>query len=130
VRERLFIGLYLDEDVSVIVAQILRARGYEALTARDAAMLGRTDEEQLRYASAQQLALLKHNRDDFLRLHEEWLVAGRHHAGIIAAFRRPVPEITSRLLALLNEVLVEEIMISCASSDSIASTHSSSTRSM
>lgn len=32
----LFIRLYLDEDVSIFVAQLLRAQGFEVLTARDA----------------------------------------------------------------------------------------------
>jgi len=37
----LFIRLYLDEDVSVFVAQLLRPHGFEVLTARDAQNLAR-----------------------------------------------------------------------------------------
>jgi hypothetical protein len=37
-----FIRLYLDEDVNVLVADLLNARGFDALSARDA--------EQLAYA--------------------------------------------------------------------------------
>jgi hypothetical protein len=33
----LFIELYLDEDVSVLVADLVRARGYNAITTREAA---------------------------------------------------------------------------------------------
>jgi hypothetical protein len=39
--------LYLDEDVSVLVATILQARGLDAVTTRDVGKLGRTDAEQL-----------------------------------------------------------------------------------
>jgi len=39
--------LYLDEDVSVVVATILQARGFDVVTTRDLGKLGRTDAEQL-----------------------------------------------------------------------------------
>ena len=42
----LFIRLYLDEDVSVFVAQLLRPHGFEVLTAREAKHLGRSDAAQ------------------------------------------------------------------------------------
>ncbi|HLE61668.1 MAG TPA: DUF5615 family PIN-like protein [Pyrinomonadaceae bacterium] len=61
---RLFIELYLDEDVSVLIADLLQARGFVALTARDAGHLGKTDEEQLAYAVAEQKTFLTHNRID------------------------------------------------------------------
>jgi len=35
--------LYLDEDVSVVAAAILVARGFVAVTVRDSQQLGRTD---------------------------------------------------------------------------------------
>lgn len=31
-----FIRLYLDEDVNVLIADLLKARGFDALTTRDA----------------------------------------------------------------------------------------------
>jgi predicted nuclease of predicted toxin-antitoxin system len=43
----LFIRLYLDEDVNVLVADLLRARGFDAITVRDAGQLRATDAEQL-----------------------------------------------------------------------------------
>lgn len=46
----LFIRLYLDEDVNVLVADLLKARGFDALTARDAGQLQASDEDQLAYA--------------------------------------------------------------------------------
>jgi hypothetical protein len=35
---KLFAELYLDEDVSVLVAALLRARGFDVITARDEGM--------------------------------------------------------------------------------------------
>lgn len=40
---RLFAELYLDEDVSALVVVLLRARGFDAITARDSSMLGQDD---------------------------------------------------------------------------------------
>lgn len=47
---RLFISLYLDEDMNVLVAELLQARGFDAISARDAEQLRATDAEQLAYA--------------------------------------------------------------------------------
>lgn len=40
---KLFAELYLDEDVSVLVAALLRARRFSATTARDEGMLRQSD---------------------------------------------------------------------------------------
>jgi predicted nuclease of predicted toxin-antitoxin system len=64
----LFIRLYLDEDVNVLVAALLNARGFDALTVRDAGQLQTSDEEQLAYAVNQQRTLVTHNRSDFEEL--------------------------------------------------------------
>ena len=64
----LFIRLYLDEDVNVLVADLLNARGFDALTVRDAGKLQTSDAEQLAYAIGEQRALVTHNRSDFEKL--------------------------------------------------------------
>jgi hypothetical protein len=46
----IFIHVYLDEDVDVLVASLLHSRGFEATTAKQAGQLGKTDVEQLEYA--------------------------------------------------------------------------------
>ena len=38
---KLFASLYLDEDASVLIEDILRARGFDVTTARNEKMLGR-----------------------------------------------------------------------------------------
>jgi hypothetical protein len=59
--QQLFIELCLDEDVDVLVAQVVRARGFSAVTTREASRLGATDEQQLIYAASQHWALLTQN---------------------------------------------------------------------
>ncbi|MBV9384927.1 MAG: DUF5615 family PIN-like protein [Chroococcidiopsidaceae cyanobacterium CP_BM_ER_R8_30] len=58
----LFIELYLDEDVDVLVAALLRARGFVATTAQELGQLQKSDKEQLAYAVSQHKTFLTHNR--------------------------------------------------------------------
>jgi predicted nuclease of predicted toxin-antitoxin system len=106
---RLFIELYLDEDVSVLVSRLVRARGFVATTTHDEGLHGRTDAEQLAHAASRQMSLLTHNRADFEALARDYLATGQTHHGIIIAVRRPPHEITRRLLAILNQVTADEM---------------------
>jgi predicted nuclease of predicted toxin-antitoxin system len=106
---RIFVELYLDEDVDVLVAELLRARGYSVTTTRDAGQLGNTDAEQLAYAIQAGRAILTHNRLHFEALGREYLVAGQTHFGILLANRHPPYEIARRLLLLLNQVTADEL---------------------
>ena len=105
---RLFIELYLDEDVSVLVAELLRTRGFIVQTTQEAGRTNADDEEQLAYAVSRQRALLTHNRDDFARLAQKYFADGRKHYGIIIAVRRPPNEIVRRLLTILNQTTSDE----------------------
>lgn len=105
----LFIELYLDEDVSVLLSELLRGRGFIAVTTRDAEMLGKSDREQLRYAVESKYILLTHNRVDFERLHEEYRESSEGHYGIIIAKRRNEYSVLKRLLRILNQVTADEI---------------------
>ena len=51
---RLFISLYIDEDVDVLVAELLRARRFDALTTRDAGRLGQSDADQLAFSVSEE----------------------------------------------------------------------------
>ncbi|NJO83857.1 MAG: DUF5615 family PIN-like protein [Blastochloris sp.] len=107
---KLFIDLYTDEDVAVLIADILRGRGYDVLTTREAGYLGQGDVEQLAYAVQQQRAFLTHNRADFEALAETYYHAGTTHYGIIIAIRHPPHEIVRRLLVVLNNVTADEFI--------------------
>jgi hypothetical protein len=105
----IFIELYLDEDVSVLIGELLRARGFSAITTVEAGNLGRSDDEQLEYAVAEQRAFLTHNRADFERLAKNYFTSGRNHYGIIIAMRRPAHLFLARLLPILNSRTSDEI---------------------
>lgn len=105
----LFIELYLDEDVDVLVAELVRAYGFDVLTARDAGQLGREDEDQLAYAVSVGRAVLTHNRSDFAALAEAYYKTGREHYGMMLAFRRTPYEIAHRLMMILNHITADEM---------------------
>lgn len=55
---RIFAEIYLNEDLDVVVADILKALGFEAVIARDADRSRATDPEQLAYAASEYRVLL------------------------------------------------------------------------
>jgi predicted nuclease of predicted toxin-antitoxin system len=106
---RLFIDLYLDEDVDVLVADMVQARGFAASTTQEAGQIGNNDAEQLAYAVSQHKTLLTHNRTHFETLAQRYLEAGQRHYGMIIAVRRSPYEIVRRLLIILNHVTADEM---------------------
>src|SRR5690349_17095642 len=106
---QLFIELYLDEDVDVLIADLVRARGFAATTTQEAGNIGIGDEEQLAYSVSLQRAFLTHNRVDFEALAAAYYAAGNEHRGIIIAVRRSPYEIVQRLLLILNKVTTDEM---------------------
>ncbi len=105
---QLFIELYLDEDVSALVAKLLRVRGFMVQTAQEAGRQETDDSEQLAYAVSHRRAVLTHNRDDFARLAQDYFATGRKHYGIIIAVRRPPHEIVTRLMTIVNQTTADE----------------------
>ena len=106
---KLFASLYLDEDVSILIANILRARGFDVITARDEQMLGRDDPEQLDKAISLQRCLFTHNRIHYEDIHREAIAGGKKHFGIIIGTRRNVYELARRIATLLDVLTADEI---------------------
>lgn len=106
---RIFVELYLDEDVDVLVAELLRRHGFSATTALEKAQLHRDDYDQMSYAVEQQKTLVTHNRADFESLALSYFAEGKAHFGIIIAVRRSPHEIVRRLLVILNQVTADEM---------------------
>ena len=75
----MFVRIYLDENVSVVVAEILRSRGFEALTAQEAGNKSLSDNKQLEFASANGMAVLTHDRVDFERLATDYFHNDKSH---------------------------------------------------
>ena len=80
------IEIYVDEDAmdSDLVAA-LRSRGVTVITALDAGLIEKSDDEQLAFASDHGCVLYTFNVSDFYRLHKVWVGAGREHGGVILA---------------------------------------------
>lgn len=108
--EKLFISLYLDEDVSVKIAANLRNRGFDVLHAAEAKRLSASDEEQLDMAVIEQRTFLTHNKKHFCLLHEKYIASGKKHFGIIVASRkRNSFETLKKLLDIVQTFSPEEM---------------------
>jgi hypothetical protein len=102
--------LLLDEMLSDDIAQQLRAKGYDVISAvADPALIGLPDEQVLTYATTQGRALVTANIKDFVPLDGRYRAAGQSHAGLIListktfAQNRGFPAaITTALAALLS----------------------------
>lgn len=93
------VTLYLDEDVRPLLADILRTRGFDVVSAVSTHRIGLTDEEQLDTAIEQRRALLTHNIRDFVRLHTKLT---SRHSGIIVSSQEPLHVLLRRSLGLLS----------------------------
>jgi Domain of unknown function (DUF5615) len=106
------IRLYFDEDsLRHALVAALRKRGVDVLTALDARTIAETDEQQLEYAATRGRAIYSFNVGDFCRLHGQWILDRKSHAGIILARQRQfsVGEQMRRLLKLIGTVAAEEL---------------------
>ncbi len=74
----LFVALYTDEDITNLIAKLLRERGYNAISARDVGMGEESDEEQLVYAVERKMTILIYNRDDFLEIDKKMAGGSTH----------------------------------------------------
>jgi hypothetical protein len=80
---------YVDNDVAVKVADLLRGAGHAAASARDLHLENAGDDEQLLVASQHGRIFVTHNESDCVLLHDawqHWTVAwgvADNHAGIL-----------------------------------------------
>ena len=96
--------LYLDEDsMDQDLVRALRARGVDIVTALEAGMIERADEDHLNWATSQNRVVYSFNVGDFYHLHMSFLAQGRPHAGMILAVQQrfSVGEQLRRLLRLV-----------------------------
>lgn len=77
--------LYLDEDLSPRVAELLRQRGLDAVSAHEAGHAGYLDFEQLRFATHEGRCLITRNVADFVEIVRDLVNRQESHAGIILA---------------------------------------------
>ncbi len=104
--------LYLDEDsMDQDLVRALRARGVDVVTALEAGMIERSDDDHLRRAIAEDRVLYSFNVGDFYHLHTRYLVEGVAHTGMILAPQQQfsVGEQLRRLLRLMTTRSPEEM---------------------
>ena len=102
--------LYIDEDaLEGDMVRGLRSHGVDVITAADAGMLRRPDEEHLKFACGEGRVLYSFNVRHFHQIHTAWVAAGRAHSGIILAQqqRYSTGEQIRRLLRLIASVSAE-----------------------
>jgi hypothetical protein len=108
----MMIRLYREEDsMRRSLVRALRARGVDVITALEAGIIGRTDEQQLECATTQGRVLYSFNVAHLYRLHTAYVTQGRSHAGIVLARqqRYSVAEQMRRLLKLTASMSAEEM---------------------
>ncbi len=106
----IFIELYTDEDVSVLIADLIRARGFSVTTTHQAGNLGKSDAGQFEFAANQKKVLLTHNRVDFEKLAKQYFNKNKTHYGIIIAVRRLPNDMVQRILKVLNYTTADEMI--------------------
>ncbi|MEH2368821.1 DUF5615 family PIN-like protein [Nostoc sp.] len=104
-----FAALYSDEDMSALVATLLRSRGLDITTVSEQATLGKTDREQLEFATSVSRCILTHNRVDFERLHLQYIEDNKEHFGIIVVPQKNAYEVAQRIGILVSTLTADEI---------------------
>lgn len=102
-------ALYTDEDMSSLVATLLRARGLDVTTVPEQSTLGKSDQKQLEFATSLNRCILTHNRVDFEQLHLRYMAENKQHAGIIVTPQKNPYETARRIGILVNALTADEI---------------------
>lgn len=103
--------LVLDEHYSPSIARQLRKRRHDVVSAAETDVLrSREDPELLAWAVSQRRGVVSENASDFRPIHEEYLMQGKRHYGIILTNARRFPRTragTGRLVKALDRLLME-----------------------
>lgn len=102
----IFAKVYLDENVDILVAKLLLARGFEATTTCERGMLGQA---QLAYTASLKYCLLTYNKVDFEKLHLVYMSENKKHSGIIICPEKNAYEVVERVVIILDTLTADEI---------------------
>ena len=103
-------ALYTDEDMSALVAVLLRSRGIDVTTVPEQSMLGKKDSKQLAYAASMGRCILTYNRVDFEQLHIQYMQDDRKHSGIIVIPQKNAYETAQRIGILVSSSTASAIV--------------------
>ncbi|MFW6104964.1 MAG: DUF5615 family PIN-like protein [Chloroflexota bacterium] len=104
------ISLLLDEDVQLGLAGALRDRGIDVFSVQEAGRKGLTDEEQVRFATANNQTIFTYNIGDFVTLHSRFIKQGRGHQGIVVSKQLPIGEALKGILNLVDALSAEDMV--------------------
>lgn len=102
--------LILDEQLSPAIAEQLKARGHDVLSAVEAGLAGVADEQVLSSAARDRRAVVTNNIKDFRPMHANYLKMSTTHYGIVLvatgrySLRR---DHLGSLITALDELLVQ-----------------------
>jgi hypothetical protein len=99
------IALYLDEDIPPLAARLLRTEGYDVVSAYDAGMVQKEDEDHLQYAATNHRTIVTFNQRHFAPLYEHWWFGGREHHGIVLSREYKLDEVGELVRRLRNLVV-------------------------
>jgi predicted nuclease of predicted toxin-antitoxin system len=95
--------VYLDENAQAsVLVQLLREAAVDCQTANEARLNGADDSDVLAHATSNGRTVITHDREDFQRLHGQWMGTGRDHTGIVVITnsRMSLSAIAERILHL------------------------------
>jgi predicted nuclease of predicted toxin-antitoxin system len=98
------VKVYLDENLSPRIAEILREGGVDAVSAHEAGRAGIDDRSQLAHAAQEGRAMVTCDVSDFLVLATEAIAANAEHAGIILVPPRLPARALSEIAAALQAI--------------------------
>jgi len=101
------IEFLLDENVQVMLAGALKARGVDAVSAQELGRKGLSDEEQLKFAGRDNRTFFTYNVKDFVELHRRYIIEGKEHL----SKQLPIGEALKRLLSLISTLSAEDMVI-------------------
>ena len=74
--------IYTDENVDIHIAEGLKRRGIKAFSANEKGMIGISDIEHFKYASAMKAVIFTHDHH-FLKIAKKVVKEGKNHWGVI-----------------------------------------------
>lgn len=99
--------LYLDENISQLVAKKLREKGYDVVSVHENHTQSKSDTEQLELAIEEERAIVTYDLVDFTDLAKEYIAKGKSHCGIILVSNKTIPQDNLKKLIVSLEKLLQ-----------------------
>jgi len=102
--------ILLDEDVPILLATTLRARGHDVVHATEIGQDERDDDDVFDAAIEDGRAVLTHNVGDFMEIVGRLGAEGRDHRGLVVAEQVEFRELLRRALQFLSDRDAESLV--------------------